>query len=180
MPNPISSLETVPKSFTPDPTRLVLCSSDIARRSATSTPRRTARYHDDEHALWLLKRAFHFGHRAVNDAVRSYGVTPTQMGALNRLVQEPGLSGAEMARRLLVTPQAAQLALTALEKNGLVERRPDAKHGRIVRTYLTDEGQRVVDLCLERSFKAEDEFLSVLDAGERRTLIDLLSRLAKQ
>jgi DNA-binding MarR family transcriptional regulator len=158
----------------------VLCSSDIARTSATTASRRKTRYDEHEHALWLLKRAFHFGHRAVSDAVRSYGVTPTQMGALNRLVQEPGLSGAEMARRLLVTPQAAQLALTALEKNGLVERRPDAKHGRIVRTYLTDEGQKVVDLCMDRSLRAEDKFLSVLDAGERRTLVDLLSRLAKQ
>jgi DNA-binding MarR family transcriptional regulator len=130
--------------------------------------------------LWLLKRAFHHGHRAVNEAIRSFGVTPTQMGALNRLVQEPGLSGAEMARRLLVTPQAAQLALTSLEKNGLVERRPHANHGRILRTYLTDEGQRVVDLCMDRGLRAEDKFLSVLDPAERRVLIDLLTRLAKQ
>ncbi len=102
------------------------------------------------------------------------------MGALNRLVEEPGLSGAELARRLLVTPQAAQLALTALEERKLVERRPDANHGRIVRTYLTDEGRRVVDVCMAQGLEAEDKFLSVLDAGERRTLTELLLRLAKQ
>jgi DNA-binding MarR family transcriptional regulator len=158
----------------------VLCSCSIARRSSVNSPKKRRQYDEYEHALWLLKRAFHYGHRAVNDAVRPFGVTPTQMGALNRLVQEPGLSGAEMARRLLVTPQAAQLALTALEKNGLVERRPDANHGRIVRTYLTDEGQRVVDRCMDRSLQAEDEFLSVLNPDERRTLLDMLARLAKQ
>jgi DNA-binding MarR family transcriptional regulator len=131
-----------------------------------------------EHALWLLKRVFHQGHRTVSEAVRPYGVTPTEMGALNRLVDEPGLSGAELARRMLVTPQAAQLSLTALEKRGLVERTPDAKHGRIVRTHLTEEGRRVWEVCKAISLDAEDEFLAVLDAQERHTLIDLLRRLA--
>lgn len=135
---------------------------------------------DSEHALWLLKRAFHAGHRAVNDAIHGYGVTPTQMGALNRLVENPGLSGADLARRLLVTPQAAQLALGALEERGLVQRRPDANHGRIVRAYLTAEGQRVVHLCMARGLDAEREFLAVLDPNERRTLVDLLTRLATQ
>jgi DNA-binding MarR family transcriptional regulator len=96
-----------------------------------------------EHTLCLLTRAWHNGHRAVNEAVRSYGVTPTQLGAMNRLVQRPGLSGAQLARELLVTPQAAQLALMALERRGLVKRTPDPKHGRIVRSYLTAEGRRV-------------------------------------
>lgn len=133
-----------------------------------------------EHALWLLKRAFHFGHRAVNDAISGEGVTPTQLGALNRLLSEPGLSGAELARRLLVTPQAAQLALTALEQSGLVERRADANHGRIVRSYLTPEGRRIVKLITERGYRAEENFLSVLSPKEQATLINLLSRLAKQ
>jgi DNA-binding MarR family transcriptional regulator len=133
-----------------------------------------------EHALWFLKGAFHGGHRAVKEAIRSYDVTPTQLGVLNRLLQEPGLSGAELARRLLVTPQASQLALAALEQGGLVERRRDPHHGRIVRAYLTDEGRRTVNVCMARSLKAEDEFLGVLDPEEQTTLIALLQRLATQ
>src|SRR5579863_2073994 len=99
-------------------------------------------------AMWLFKRVFHQGHRAVNEAVGRYGVTATQMGALNRLIAEPGLSGAELARRLLISPQAAQLAVVALEKRGFVERIPDANHGRIVRTYLTDAGRSVAAICM--------------------------------
>ena len=158
----------------------MVCSTDIALTSALNSKKRRREQEQQEHALWLLKRAFHYGYRAVNEAVRPFGVTPTQLGAMNRLVQEPGLSGAELARRLLVTPQAAQLALAALEESGLVERRPDANHGRIVRSYLTDEGSRVIEECMVRSLKAEDVFLSVLDTEERKTLIDLLHRLATQ
>jgi len=152
----------------------------IAPRSAPNSSKTRRKVEPPEYPLWLLKRAFHYGHRAVNDAIRSFGVTPTQMGALNRLVQEPGLSGAELARRLLVTPQAAQLAIAALEERGLVERRADANHGRIVRTYLTDEGRQVVRDCMVPALQAEDEFLSVLTTDERDTLVDLLRRLAKQ
>lgn len=133
-----------------------------------------------DHALWLLKRAFHHGHKAVNEAIRDYGVTPTQMAALNQLAREPGLSGAELARRLLVTPQASQLALAALEEHGLVGRLPDPNHGRIVRSYLTKQGRRVAKACLEVGLEAEDKFLSVLDEKERQALVDSLRRLATQ
>ena len=132
------------------------------------------------HIMWLLKRAFHSGHRAVNDAIHSFGVTPTQIGVLNRLAQEPGLSGAELARRLLVTPQASQLALTGLEQRGLVERRADPDHGRIVRAYLTKEGRRIFKRCIDLSIRAEMEFLSVLSDDEVEVLGDLLDRLAKR
>ena len=133
-----------------------------------------------EHAIWLLKRAFHSGHRAVNEAIRSFGVTPPQIGVLNRLAQEPGLSGAELARRLLVTPQASQLALASLEQRGLVERRADPDHGRIVRAFLTKEGRRILKRCIDLSIEAEMEFLSVLSDEEIAVLGDLLDRLAKQ
>jgi DNA-binding MarR family transcriptional regulator len=133
-----------------------------------------------DHILWLLKRAFHGGHRAVNDAIHSFGVTPTQIGVLNRLAQEPGLSGAELARRLLVTPQASQLALTGLEERGLVDRRADPDHGRIVRAYLTREGRRIYKRCIDLSLEAEMEFLSVLSDEEISGLRDLLERLAKR
>lgn len=129
------------------------------------------------HVMWLLKRAFHQGHRSVNDATRAFGVTPTQVGVLNRLSHEPGLSGADLARRLLVTPQAAQLAITSLEDAGLVERRPDPKHGRIVRAYLTASGRRTFKKVIDRSLSAEDDFLSVLSKKEVDVLVDLLSRL---
>jgi DNA-binding MarR family transcriptional regulator len=133
---------------------------------------------ESDRVLWLLKRAFHTGHRAVSEAIRDYGVTPTQMGALNQVVMDPGLSGADLARRLLMTPQAAQLALGALEEAALVERRPDTAHRRIVRAYPTSEGKQVVKLYMERALDAENEFLAVLDPSERRTLVDLLTRLA--
>jgi DNA-binding MarR family transcriptional regulator len=127
-----------------------------------------------------MKRAWQNGHRALSEAVRVYDITPTQLGALSELVEEPGPSGAELARRLMVTPQAAQLAITALERRGLIERRPDPNHRRIVRTFLTNEGRSVADVCLARGLQAENQYLAILDEEERSTLIGFLLRLARQ
>lgn len=146
---------------------------------APSMPERRAP-DTSQHIMWLLKRAFHNGHRAVSEATHAFDVTPTQIGVLNRLDAEPGLSGAELARRLLVTPQASQLALTALEQRGLVERRSDPGHGRIVRAYLTKEGRRVFKRCIDVSIRAEMQFLSVLSDDEIVVLGDLLDRLARR
>src|ERR1700734_763996 len=96
-----------------------------------------------DNILWLLKQAFYFTLTTVNDAVSPHGVTTSQIGVLRQLADEPGLSGAELARRLLISPQGVQLALTALERRGLVERKQDPQHGRILQAYLTGEGRNV-------------------------------------
>ena len=130
-----------------------------------------------ENIMWLLKQAFHHGRRTVNDAIRSHGLTTAQIGLLNRLTVSPGLSGAELARRALITPQAAQLALAGLERRGLVERRPDPDHGRILRAYVTAKGRRLTGVCLADAIASEKKLLRVLDADERETLRKLLHRL---
>jgi DNA-binding MarR family transcriptional regulator len=130
-----------------------------------------------ENLMWALKQAFHHGRRTLNDAIRGHGITTAQLGLLNRLAANPGLSGAELARHAMITPQAAQLALAALERQRLVERKQDPNHGRIIRAYLTDEGRRVTTACLADAIAAEERWVSVLDSDEKQALIGLLHRL---
>ena len=54
-----------------------------------------------DNILWLLKQAWYFSLTSVNDAVSEHGVSTAQIGVLRQLSDEPGLSGAELARRLL-------------------------------------------------------------------------------
>jgi DNA-binding MarR family transcriptional regulator len=133
-----------------------------------------------DNILWLLKQAFHFSLKTVNDAVSSHGVTTAQIGLMRQLANEPGLSGAELARRLLISPQGVQLAITALERRGLLERKQDPQHGRILQTYLTDRGREVVTAVLADALAAHDQVFGVLDADERQLLHDLLARVVEQ
>lgn len=133
-----------------------------------------------ENILWLLKQAFYFTLTTMNDAVSEHGVSTAQIGVLRQLANEPGLSGAELARRLLISPQGVQLALTALEKRNLVERKQDPQHGRILQAYLTDEGRKVAGAVVHDAIAAHDEVFGVLTAAEQQTLRDLLGRVVEQ
>ena len=130
-----------------------------------------------DNVLWLITQAHHHVRRLVNDAVRAQGVSGAQVAMLNRLAAQPGLSGAELARLSLISPQASHLALETLERKGLVERRRDPHHGRIVRSYLTEEGRRLAQKTITAAVEGGTELLAVLDDDERETLRRLLKRL---
>ncbi|BBZ59579.1 MarR family winged helix-turn-helix transcriptional regulator [Mycolicibacterium monacense] len=130
-----------------------------------------------DNILWLLKQAFYFSLTTVNEAVSEHGVSTAQIGVLRQLSNEPGLSGAELARRLLITPQGVQLAVKALEQRGFVERRPDPQHARILQAYLTAEGRRVAAAVVSDAIAAHEAVFGVLTPDEQKTLRDLLARV---
>jgi DNA-binding MarR family transcriptional regulator len=152
-------------------------------------PARRQPAHDDgaaavieltDNILWLLKQAFYYSLTTINEAMSEHGVSTAQIGVLRQLANEPGLSGAELARRLLISPQGVQLALTALERRGLVERKQDPQHRRILQAYLTGEGRNVAETVVNDAIAAHEEVFGVLDAAEQRTLRALLGRVVEK
>ncbi|CRZ16974.1 MarR family winged helix-turn-helix transcriptional regulator [Mycolicibacterium neworleansense] len=133
-----------------------------------------------ENTLWWLKQAFYFSLTEVNESVKEHGVTTAQIGVLRQLSNQPGLSGAELARRLLITPQGVQLALTALEKRGLIERKQDPQHGRILQVFLTDEGRAVASAVVADAVAAHERVFGVLSDEEQEQLKTLLRRVIEQ
>src|ERR1700753_3869597 len=130
--------------------------------------------------LCVLRQAFHFSLTTVNEAISGHGVTTAQIGLMRQLANEPGLSGAELARRLLISPQGVQLALAALERRGLVERKQDPQHGRIMQAYLTAAGRAVTSAVLTDALAAHERVFGVLTRDEQRLLQDLLARVVEK
>jgi DNA-binding MarR family transcriptional regulator len=133
-----------------------------------------------DNILWHLKQAWYFSLTAVNDAVSGHGVSTAQIGVLRQLANEPGLSGAELARRLLITPQGVQLALKALQERGLVQRKPDPQHARILQAFLTEQGRNVAEAVVKDAIAAHDAVFGVLSPEEQETLRELLARVVEQ
>lgn len=133
-----------------------------------------------DNLLWLLKQAFYFSLTSVNDAMSGHGVSTAQIGVLRQLADEPGLSGAELARRLLITPQGVQLALTALEKRGLVERKKDPQHARILQAFLTETGRETAADALNDAVAAHHSVFGVLSPEEQKTLRELLTKVVEK
>ncbi|MGF2946597.1 MarR family winged helix-turn-helix transcriptional regulator [Mycobacterium sp. Lab-001] len=133
-----------------------------------------------DNIMWLLKQAFYHSLTSINDAMSEHGVSTAQIGVLRQLANEPGLSGAELARRLLISPQGVQFALTSLERRGLVERKQNPQHGRILQAYLTGEGRDVAATVVSDAVAAHDKVFGVLTAEEQQTLRELLGRIVEK
>lgn len=133
-----------------------------------------------DNILWLLKQAFYYSLTTINEAMSTHGVSTAQIGVLRQLANEPGLSGAELARRLLISPQGVQLALTSLERRGLVKRKKNPAHGRILQAYLTEEGRKVAATVVSDAVEAHERVFGVLSPAEQETLRELLGRVVEK
>jgi DNA-binding MarR family transcriptional regulator len=115
--------------------------------------------------------------RAVLDGrLRPLGLTGPQYIALRLVQASPGVTNAELARELFVTPQTMVRVLRGLTDGGLVVRTPNPHHGRVLEARLTPEGTRLLDRARAVAEAAEMEVLSPLTATQRRQLLTFLLR----
>ncbi len=127
-----------------------------------------------EGIFWLMKRAFSLQRRQVEQAMREHGVTAAQAGVLTRLLVNPGLSSSDIARHLVITPQAATIAVVGLEHDGLIKRQPDPNHGRIRQCFLTKKGQRIAEACYPTAQEVEQKLLALFDDDQREQFAEYL------
>src|SRR6476619_7661672 len=97
---------------------------------------------------YLLRQTIHAFNTAMENGLREHRLTSPQFGALFVLEAEPGLSAADVARAMGTTPQAANVLIAGMERDGLVYREPHPTHGRILEIYATDEGLRRFNAAL--------------------------------
>jgi len=127
---------------------------------------------------FLLARAQRACRTAMDAALQAHGLSLAQYAVLRRLEDDPGLSGADLARRMHITAQTVNRLIAALEHAGLLERFPDANHNRILRARLTDAGQRAVTAARRAVAAVEERMLADLTPEDRAQLFDLLRRCA--
>ena len=126
-----------------------------------------------------LKRAQHALRVEMDGALRRVGLTTPQYAALAVLEGEPGLSGAELARRCFVTPQTMNGILVNLENAGMVKRGPHPEHGRVLRAYLTGEGEAMVSRAHAPIEAIGERMLAGLEEDERGRLLCALHDCAE-
>lgn len=98
----------------------------------------------------------------LDEAVAAHGITTTEYVTLSVLRDRDGLSCAQLARWAFVTPQAMNLVIGALERRGLIRRRPDPNHGRVLRASVTAKGLGILERCDRDMDAIETDMLSDL------------------
>jgi DNA-binding MarR family transcriptional regulator len=133
---------------------------------------------EEGHIGYLLVQAHHAFANAMDVALRLSGLSRAQFGTLSVVVRQPGLSSADLARAVMVTPQAVNLLVTGLERDGLIERRPRPDHGRILEIHPTREGIRRLDRAYPVVIELEDRIAATLSERELATVKKWLVRTA--
>ncbi|MFF9808180.1 MarR family winged helix-turn-helix transcriptional regulator [Streptomyces coeruleorubidus] len=90
---------------------------------------------------WALRRVNWAVQAHKEQRLRARDIAAAQYTLLICVHTEPGLTGAEVARRLNVTPQAVASLVARLEERGQLERRPHARHRHVRELHLTDVGR---------------------------------------
>lgn len=114
----------------------------------------------------------------MDEAMREHGVSTPEYTTLSVLRERDGLSCAELARWALVTPQAMNLVISALERRRLVRRRPDPRHRRVLRTSLTAKGLAALERCERSMDRLEADMLGDLPPETVETVRSALSSFA--
>jgi len=121
-------------------------------------------------AARLLRR--NFDRRA-----REHDLSRARWQVLWLLSREQGLKQAELAERLDVAPISLGRQLDQLEREGLVERRPDAADRRCFRIHLTDAAQPALKVLKSLAEQTRAVAMAGLSMSEVEQLQNLLSRI---
>jgi DNA-binding MarR family transcriptional regulator len=128
----------------------------------------------EEQIGYLLKRLMHQFRHQVDERLRRN--SDVSFAHLVTLDQEPGIAGARLARRLLVTAQTMTGLLRRLERDGAIERRPDPLNRRADRWYLLPAGVERLNAARSAGSPVMTQMLSMLRPQEITELRAYLER----
>nr|CAJ87965.1 putative MarR-like transcriptional regulator [Streptomyces ambofaciens ATCC 23877] len=115
--------------------------------------------------------------------LRPLGLAASHYTLLISVHSEPGLTGAELARRLNVTPQAVASLVARLESRGQVERREHPRHRHVQELHLTEAGRetlRAADKAIADIELRIIEGLGLKESAQLRGLLDQVADVARE
>ncbi len=127
---------------------------------------------------YLLRQAQAASRLSMERALTSLGVTTPQFVVLTMLRAYPGLSGAELARVALQTPQTVGVIIRNLERDGAIVKTKHPVHGRMLMWTLTRCGTRLLDNCRRHALAQERRLAAGLNAKSLAVVRRWLSKIA--
>ena len=129
---------------------------------------------------YLLRQAQAATRLTMERALADLGVTPPQFVVLTMLKAYPGLSGAELARVALLTPQTIGVIIRNLERDGAIRKTPHPVHGRVLQWTVTKRGAALLDKCRRHALAIERRLAAGLSARTQVTVRRWLAKIARE
>jgi DNA-binding MarR family transcriptional regulator len=115
--------------------------------------------------------------RELAEAVRPLGLAPAQFMVLLELWREEGLTQKDLVGRLDVEQATMAATLARMERDGLIERRPDQADARARRIQLTARTRALQEPALAAAKSVNARALSGFSDEEREVLLSGLRRI---
>jgi len=132
---------------------------------------------DTDSIGYLLVQVCRAHRNKAQDLLGRIDLYPGQEFLLSNLTPEDGLTHTQLADNLCVQPATVTRMLQRMERNGLVESRPDEIDQRVSRVYLTGQGRQLLH-PIEQTWQALEGFsLANLSPEEIHQLRCLLHKI---
>ena len=130
------------------------------------------------HLAYLLRQSQAATRLTLERRLADLGITPPQFAVLTMLRAYPGLSGADLARVALLTPQTVGVIIRNLERDCAIKKKPHPVHGRMLQWMLTRRGGALLDQCRRPVRALERRLIAGLSASAQATVRRWLSKIA--
>src|SRR5262245_45999994 len=131
-----------------------------------------------EHEGYLIKELQQRLRTQIQARIRAKGLWLSfpHSAVLMTLNEQPGLSGAQLARRNSVTAQTMNGLLQPLEEKGLIERRADPENARVLQCFLKPKGVQLLQEGMHEAATVFNQMLGKLSSREREEFRRILQR----
>src|SRR5260370_29884370 len=99
---------------------------------------------DQRSVMQRMKRILIHFRTQLDEELRPWGVTLSQVQILHAIKSAPRSSGAQLARVCYVTPQTAHALIERIEEDGWIVRHKDKGNDRILAASLTEAGEKLL------------------------------------
>ena len=106
-----------------------------------------------------------------------YDLKVVDFSVLSLVAHNPGITSRQLCATLNVLPPNLVGLIAALERRGLIERRPHPSDGRAMGVHLTPAGAELTQQAEQTAAQLEEDATARLTAAERKTLIRLLQKV---
>lgn len=132
----------------------------------------------ENHVGYVLKGLGHVLRQSIESALREVNLATSmaQLATLGAIHAEPGLPGAQLAKRLLITAQSMNAILKGLAEADRVRWEPSSTNQRAQNWYITAAGMQMLESAAIACEPVFEQMQSQLNAAERAQLIALLRR----
>ena len=175
-----SASAKIPSGRNSAPRRREKSRENPARAMMRPPPPGEGKRGEQGHLAYLLRQAQAATRLTMERALGELGITTPQFVVLTMLKAYPGLSGADLARVALLTPQTVGVIIRNLERVSAIRKTPHPIHGRVLQWTLTRRGAVLLDKCRRHVNAVERRLVSGLSANAQATIRRWLASIAAE